>query len=75
MVFLLPNTANLFLQTYGCNRFVSKNGKRQQMKYLGWIMRLVVRMSPRKTVFSLRPEYVGTVMYKVVMQQVLSVFP
>jgi hypothetical protein len=72
---LLPNTANLFLQTCGCNRFVSKNGKRQQMKYLGWIMRLVTRLSQRKTEFSLRPEHKGPVMYKVVMQQVLSVFP
>jgi hypothetical protein len=72
---LLPNTVNLFLQTCGCNSFVSKSGKRQHMIYLGWNMRLVDRLSQRKTEFSLRPEHVGPVMYKVVMQQALSVFP
>jgi hypothetical protein len=45
---LLPNAANLFLQTCGCTRFVGKNGKRQQMKYLRWFMRLVARLSQRK---------------------------
>jgi hypothetical protein len=72
---LFPNTANLFLQTCGCNRFVSKNGKRQQMKYLGWITWLVARLSQKKTEFRLRPGHVGPVMYKVAMQQVLSIFP
>jgi hypothetical protein len=64
---LILNTANLFLQTCGFNRFVSKKDKRPQMKYLGWIMRLDARMSQRKTEFRLRPEHVGPVMYKVVM--------
>jgi len=72
---LLPNTAKLFLQTCGCIRFVSKNGKRQQMKYLGWIMRLVARLPQRKTEFSLRSEHVRPVVYKVEMQQALSGFP
>jgi hypothetical protein len=71
---LLPNTANLFLQTCGCNRFVSKNDKRQQMRHLKWIMQLVARLSQQKTEFSLRPEHVGPVMYKVVIQQIISVF-
>ena len=38
-------------------------------------MRLVARLSQRKTGFSLRPEHVGPVMYKVVVEHVPSVFP